>query len=103
MRTRERIDLSDSPMDVLLKLAEGNPGAATALGNLMKDGSEGIILALHLDDMGMRGEQIWVAFNDYCKRDLIAFCEAIKNRDKGMVAMVNQRCPTKQAVCYGAS
>lgn len=103
MRERKPIDLTDSTLEVVMKLSEGNPGAVTAIGSLMKDDPMGILLALHLDDMGMRGEQIWAAFQYHCKGDVDAFKKAVKDRDKEMIATVNQRCPSKKAVSGGAS
>lgn len=99
---REKVGLSDSPMSVLLKMAEGNPGAATVMGKLIADDPMGFIDVLHLDDMGMRGSQIWEAFK-FCKQDIAALRKAIRGRDKAMVAHVNQHCPDRRAVEHGAS
>lgn len=63
-KRRERLDLNDSPFDMMIKMSEGNPGAITALAELAKNDPmdmAGMMLILHLDDMGMRGSQIWVA------------------------------------------
>ena len=75
------IQLGDDPISSLLSLAQGNPGAATVLGKLLQDGPQGYMDILHLDDMGMKGPQIWVAWKDYCKQDLEAFRKAIRARD----------------------
>jgi hypothetical protein len=91
-QTRERITLNDSPFDMMIKMSEGNPGAITALAELAKNdpmGMNGVMLILHLDDMGMRGSQIWVAYKDHCKQDIAAFVKAIEDRDPAMVATVN--------------
>jgi hypothetical protein len=91
-QTRERITLNDSPFDMMIKMSEGNPGAITALAELAKNdpmGMNGVMLILHLDDMGMRGSQIWVAYKDHCKQDIAAFIKAIEDRDPAMVATVN--------------
>src|SRR5712672_2980276 len=97
------IQLGDDPISSLLSLAQGNPGAATVLGKLLQDGPQGYMDILHLDDMGMKGPQIWVAWKDYCKQDLEAFRKAIRARDPEMVATVNRECPDQRAVCHGAS
>ena len=92
------VKLDDSPMDAMLKMAEGNPGAATVLAQLYGNTPAGFIDICHLDDMNIRGEQIWVAFKDHCKGDIEALREAVRARDPALVATVNQECPDRQAV-----
>ena len=96
------IQLNDTPMEAIISLAEGNPGAAVVMGKLMQD-PIGFMDVLHLDDMGMKGPQIWVAFEDHCKGDIEALRKAIRSRDPELVATVNRECPDRKAVCHGAS
>lgn len=67
----------------------------------------GLMFILDLDDMGMRGSQIWVAWKDHCKCDLEAFKKALQDRDPAMVATVNasrgHADGTPRAVTGGAS
>lgn len=78
---REKIGLMDTGAQVLLKMAEGNPGAITVLAEMTKGGTDGFFAILGLDDMN--------------------------NRDTAMVEKINEVCaPTAQdekAVTYGAS
>lgn len=89
MKERKKIELSMTTMDVLLLMGEGNPGALSVLMKLMERGESSILKILTLDDMNIRGEQIWIAFKDHCKEDLDAFMEAIARRDLAMISTVN--------------
>lgn len=96
----------DSDREIFLIMAEGNPGAISVLGQLAQD-PMGLLYILDLDDMGMRGSQIWVAWRDHCKCDLDAFKKALHDRDPAMVATVNasrgHADKTPLAVIRGAS
>ena len=86
---RKEINVTASTMDMLLLISEGNPGAATVLAQLMKE-DNGILLVLGLDDMNIRGTQIWIGFKDYCKNDMKRFAECILKREAGMIEKINQ-------------
>lgn len=86
---KERITLSDSVQSAISKMAEGNPGAATACISLMNEteavdpdnlmGGLGNILAL--DSAGIYGSDIYVFWNDVCNRDtpkMIAVLRAVQ-------------------------
>lgn len=89
MNTRKEIALTDDTKQVLVLLAEGNPGALRVLMELLQmDG--GLFSILHLDDMNIRGTQIWVAFKDFAKEDMARFVEAIRKRDPELVRVVNE-------------
>jgi hypothetical protein len=72
-----RINLTDNTVDVITKMAEGNPGALTAMMNLIKEtpkidpdnimGSIGTLLML--DTWGIYGTDIYVLWSDICGRD----------------------------------
>jgi hypothetical protein len=82
-------------------LADGHLGATILLMETQRtDPMEFMIgTALHLDDMNMRGEQIYQAFKWACTQAPEAeaagpyFIAAIKRRDPEMVAWVNRMCP----------
>ena len=93
--TREPIGLQDSFMQVVTKLSEGNPGALTVLMALLKrqdTDPPGLITMLDLDDMGMRGSQIWVAYKDHCGHDIEKLVELCRSRDQDMIDTVNRMC-----------
>lgn len=103
---REKLTLETSVMEALITMSEGNPGAASVLAKLMQKYNEmGFMAALHLDDMNMRGSQIWVGYKDYCGQDLEKFFAALTSRDPAMVAKVNEKCgyTGELAVTHGSS
>lgn len=107
---REAINLSDSTKDVVMKMAEGNPGAISVLTQLLNsDDPAALMLLLDLDDMNIRGSQIWVGYKDHCGEDLEKFTQAIRDRDRAMVDAINAECwrikdgYREQAVTGGAS
>lgn len=70
-----RIDIfSDELSDAIYKLSEGNPGAATCLVSLYKDESKTrhitfLDVLLLMDHYRIYGSQIYIIWNDLCKRD----------------------------------
>lgn len=108
MTSREEIDIDGSVLDMLLLMSEGNPGAATVLSRIMNKCDAGAMSIFDLDDMNIRGAQIWVAFKYVCNEDLNMLCEKLKKRDPSMVEAINKemsRNPTYKwlAVQRGAS
>ena len=73
-----RIKLTDTTMDMILKMSEGNPGAGCALMDIIKDhnsidpqacmGSVGAILSL--DTFEIYGTDIYVIYKDKCNSDV---------------------------------
>ena len=109
MRPRKAINLDDQFMNIIMKMSEGNPGAITVLMRLVKGesetyGEDGFMALLCLDDMNIRGGQVWLGFKDHCKEDLEVFAQAIKSRDPEMVKTINARTSDEEiAVTSGAS
>ena len=107
MNERKKIDLHTSILDTIVLLSEGNPGAVTVLAQMMKSGNKNFLLLLGLDDMNIRGWQVWVGYKDYCGCDLDKFMECIRNRDSGMIDKINEgaiRCgESVRAITGGAS
>lgn len=106
---RRKIVLGGTLMDLLVTMAEGNPGAARVLAEIVQapdyTGTHNFMTILSLDDMNMRGAQIWVAWKDFCKEDTQALIDKIKTRDPEMVAFVNKHGGTgpELAVEHGGS
>ena len=88
---REKIDINDTIIETYMKMAEGNPGAMTAMGALTREDSMAFILILGLDDMNIRGSQIWQVYKYYCNEDVEKFKEVIHNRDADMVQYINEQ------------
>jgi len=87
MNYRIPIKLTDTMMETMTKMSEGNPGALRVLMELFT--SENWLPILGLDDMNIRGWQVWVGYKDYCKCDLDLFVKKIKERSSEMVDVIN--------------
>ena len=85
---RNKLKLSDSFVDVQVRMAEGNPGAASVIGKIMHD-SDGPFTLMHLDDMNIRGSQIWVGYKDHCNEDIDEFILCANSRSAAMVETIN--------------
>lgn len=102
---REKLRLHGSLVDAIVQMSEGNPGATTVLARMLKDRpDDGFMLILGLDDMNMRGSQIWLGYKDHCHQDLGQFISCIQKRDPEMVLTVNREsCDGESAVEHGGS
>lgn len=87
---REKIDANDTIIENYIKIAEGNPGAITAMVALTKEDPMAFMLISGLDDMNIRGSQIWQVYKYYCNEDVDKFKEVIHNRDADMVQYINE-------------
>lgn len=93
LRLRERIDMDTPIMKAMIMLAEGNPGAVTVLGQMLSlQEPSGVALMLHLEDMNMRGPQIWVAYKDWAEGNMERLAGAIIERNQEMIDKVNEQC-----------
>ena len=78
MSHKTRIELTDTTMDMVLKMAGGNPGAMTVIIQLLKDGEAidpdaafgGLAQILALDTHGIYEEKIWMLYSDICNRNI---------------------------------
>lgn len=72
-----RIELTDNLTDIIVKMAEGNPGAATAMMEIYTKGAEidpqvalgGLGAIMLFDTFGIYGTEIYVIWSDKCKKD----------------------------------
>lgn len=96
---RVKLELSDSMMDIIVKMSEGNLGALTVLTTIIETEKEkGLLTILHLDDMNIRGEQIWLGFKDHCGEDINEFIECTTKRNKEMLKTINAHCKEHVAI-----
>ncbi|MBL4893251.1 MAG: hypothetical protein JKY59_00030 [Emcibacter sp.] len=73
-----RIEMTDTTMDVLVKMSDGNPGALTAMMEILEKhdaidpqaafGGLGAIMLL--DTWEIYGTDIYILFSDICNRDI---------------------------------
>lgn len=69
-----RINLDDQLSDVIVKMSEGNPGAATVLLGILEKAPTvdpanpfgGFMMLIHLDEYELYGPSIWVLYKDIC-------------------------------------
>ena len=89
--TRKAITLSMSFMDLMEIIGEGNPGGTRVLADIIASlgMGPGSMLILNIDDMNIRGEQIWIGYKDHCGEDIDVFIQAIRDRSKDLVDAVN--------------
>jgi len=102
---RQKIGLETNQKELAAMMSEGNPGALSVICQIMKDGPmEFMMTILDLDDMNIRGSQIWLGYKDHCEEDIEKFIECVKGRDKDMVETINREPGERpRAVTSGAS
>lgn len=91
---KPRINLTDSTMDALTKMAGGKPGAITVLMKFMKEGQAidprgalgGLGLVLLLDTFDIYEERIWMLYKDVCKQDLVNTIACLRGCQLGMIS-----------------
>lgn len=90
---RKPIEIGESVTEVIVKMSEGVIGAVSVLTQMIDSlDPESLMRIMALDDMNMRGSQIWVGYKDHCGEDLEVFKKAIDDRDQGMIDTVNKEC-----------
>jgi hypothetical protein len=92
-KDRNRVELSDSVIDVAVKVAEGNPGAIKVCTLLLKDtkgidpmaafGGLGMLLAF--DDRGIYGSRIWVLYKDVCGESIPNLVALFRGHQLGQI------------------
>ena len=88
---RQPINRDDSLREVLLKMAEENPSSLKVmLRILQRFRYQGFHLILQLDDMNIRGIQIWVGYKFHCRGNLDRFIQCIEERDPAMIETINR-------------
>lgn len=75
-----RINLDMVPVEAIVKMAEGNPGATHVMAQLLKpDLVEGFMDICRLDDLELYGSDIWLAYKDVCRMDIEKLRERLRN------------------------
>ena len=89
-----RLDLHDTALDAMVKLAEGNLGAANVLTRLLSDGAKidldnrlgGLGSLLSLDSLGIYGSRIWMLYKDVCNQSLITTVGVLRGWQLGLIS-----------------
>jgi hypothetical protein len=92
-KPKNRVTLDDSFMSVVMKLAEGNPGAISVIMQLFEKsakidpqdfmGNLGTILSL--DTHGIYGSKIWMLYKDVCKEDIKLVVAMLRGVQLGII------------------
>jgi len=77
MSINTRLNGSDGIMEIAMKMSEGNPGALTAIIELVKK-QDGIMYVLACDRIGVYGSRLYMLWNDCCGRSIDKFMCVIK-------------------------
>jgi hypothetical protein len=75
---KNKLQLTDTAMDVMVKMSDGNPRALMAIGEIMKNAEKidpqafmgGIGALMSLDGHGIYGTDMYVLYSDKCGRDV---------------------------------
>ena len=90
---RTNLTLDMSIFNITLAMSEGNPGAISILTKALniKGNSDWLLsFALILDDMNIRGTQIWLGYKNHCNQDMTLFMKLVKERNQEMIDHINQ-------------
>jgi len=88
-----KLELQDTVASVVMKLSEGNPGAATVCMTLFMNGAQidpyaalgGLNPLLYLDELGLCGPDIWILHKYVCDGDLVRMMAVIRGFQLGLV------------------
>jgi hypothetical protein len=88
-----RIDLADSLMSAIIKMADGNPGAVRVLMELFQQGPTidpysalgALSGMLHLDTLDIYGHRIWCFYKDVCGEDLTTMIGLMRANQLGFL------------------
>jgi len=88
---KERIELSDSMMNIMMKLSDGNPGGLNVCMQLLQSkhdpdsifGGLGNLLAL--DTHGIYGSNVWILFKDCCSSSILNVVTVLRAIQLGIV------------------
>lgn len=91
-----KIKLEDSIQDIVIKMSDGNPGAMTAIMELIKNGAQidpenalgGLGALVNLDMDNIYGTDIYVLWNDVCDRNNIKMISVIRAAQLGFFSHV---------------
>jgi len=91
----DRIRLNDSVIDMVVKMAEGNPGAAVAMRDILDNAERidpdnlmgGIGVILYLDTFKIYGSRIWILYKDVCKQNVTHTIAVLRATQMGHISL----------------
>lgn len=92
--SKGRINLDDSFMDIIMKMCSGHPGAIRALSSVVVAGDRidpdavfgAVGSIMFLDTLGIYEEQIYILWNDQCRRSTHDFIMLIRACQLGFIS-----------------
>lgn len=88
-----RITLTDNTFQILIKMSDGNPGAATILLKMLEADEidpdsvmGGMMKILSLDTLEIYGTHIWVLYKDICDESMIKMFAVLRANQLGFVS-----------------
>lgn len=75
-------DLNMSIHDIIIALAEGNPGAVTTLAKILNSDPMNLLVVLLFDTYNIYGSHIYIAYKHYAKEDIDVLISALKDPEK---------------------
>ena len=83
-----KVTLMDTVPGMIVKLAEGNPGACNCLLSMLQKSDwygncDPVMMILMLDEIGIYGEKIYMLWNDCCDKDLVKMELVLRNHQMG--------------------
>ena len=88
------IDLTSTPVDIIVKMADGNPGAARVMADMFNSAPKidpsnvlgGYGPVLFLDTLGIYGHRVWMLYKDVCGEDLTKTLAALRAVQMGIAS-----------------
>lgn len=89
----KKFNLNDDVLSGVFEMSNGNPGALTALMEMVSKGAEvdpdcfmgGLGIVLFLDELEIYGSDIYVLHSDLCNRDLVKTISLIRAVQLGIL------------------
>ena len=89
-----RIDMSDTTVSAVIKMADGNPGAVRVCCEILQTAEAidpdafggGLLYLLALDDLGIYGPRIWMLYKDVCNQNLVDTIGVLRAHQLGFVS-----------------
>ena len=94
MNKNPKCGLEDTGRDVVVKLAEGNPGAATVMMKILQEQDKidpdaagmGVLGLLMFDTLGVYGSRIWMLYKDVCNSDVSEVLAVLRGWQLGFLS-----------------
>lgn len=89
----DKIQSSDSTQDMLQKMSEGNPGALTALTEVMNEVGpmKFMNFVMQLDLRRIYGSKIWIGYKDFCNHDAQKFHDDVMNGNQELFDCIDEK------------